>query len=151
MKVEPGKVVEVHYTLHIDGPEGEIVEQTYGGDPMQFIFGEDPMLPKFEGAILNLSEGDKFTIAIPCIEAYGQEEEDLYMEFPKSEFIDEGGEFDEDIFAEGEIVPMLTPDGQTVQGVVAEVKLNSLVVDFNHPLAGENLYFEGEVVSVNNP
>jgi FKBP-type peptidyl-prolyl cis-trans isomerase SlyD len=70
------------------------------------------------------------------------------MEFPKEMFIGEEGEFDEDMFQEGEVVPMQTPDGQEVVGVVAEVKLNSLVIDFNHPLAGQDLYFEGEIIAV---
>jgi FKBP-type peptidyl-prolyl cis-trans isomerase SlyD len=148
MKIEAGKTVEVHYTLHIQGPEGEIVEQTFGGEPLGFVFREDQMLQKFEEALEGLSAGDKFTIAIACVDAYGQEDEEFFMEFPKSEFIDDSGEFDEEIFAEGEVVPMQTPDGHTVQGVVAEVKLNSIIIDFNHPLAGEDLYFEGEVVSV---
>ena len=148
MTIENGKHVDVHYTLFIDGPDGEIVEQTTGGEPMSFVFGEDPMLSKFEDALRGLKAGDKFTVAIACVDAYGEEEEDFYMEFPKSEFLDEDGQFDDDMFAEGEIVPMHTPDGDTVQGVIAEVKLNSIIIDFNHPLAGENLYFEGEVVEV---
>ncbi len=148
MKIETGKTVHVHYTLHVESPTGEIVEETYGAEPMIFKYGEDQMLPKFEAALLGLSAGDKFKIEIPCADAYGQEEEDFFMEFPKSEFIDETGEFDEDLFAEGEVVPMQTPDGHTVQGVIAEIKLNSIVIDFNHPLAGEDLFFEGEIVEV---
>jgi FKBP-type peptidyl-prolyl cis-trans isomerase SlyD len=148
MKVENGKNVEVHYTLHIDGPEGEIVEQTTGGEPLRFVFGQDPMLPKFEAALEGLGAGEKFTVSIPCADAYGEEDQEFYMEFEKSEFLDEDGQFDEELFAEGEVVPMQTPDGQMVQGVVAEVKLNTIIIDFNHPLAGENLFFEGEVVAV---
>jgi FKBP-type peptidyl-prolyl cis-trans isomerase SlyD len=148
MKIENGKNVEVLYTLHVDGPEGEVVEETTVDEPLRFAFGVEPMLPKFEKAIEGLSAGDKFTVAIACEDAYGQEDEELFMEFPKEEFIGEDGEWDEELFAEGEVVPMNTPDGQTVQGVVAEVKLNSIVIDFNHPLAGENLFFEGEILSV---
>jgi FKBP-type peptidyl-prolyl cis-trans isomerase SlyD len=106
------------------------------------------MLPKFEQAIAGLSAGEKFKVAIACADAYGQEDEELFMEFPKSEFVGDDGEWDDELFAEGEVVPMNTPDGQTVQGVVSEVKLNSIIIDFNHPLAGENLYFEGEILSV---
>jgi FKBP-type peptidyl-prolyl cis-trans isomerase SlyD len=70
------------------------------------------------------------------------------MEFPKSEFIGDDGEWDDELFAVGEVIPMQTPEGYQVQGVVEEVKLNTIVIDFNHPLAGENLFFKGEVVSV---
>jgi FKBP-type peptidyl-prolyl cis-trans isomerase SlyD len=60
----------------------------------------------------------------------------------------EDGELDEEIFQEGEIIPLESPDGDIIEGVVCEVKLNSIVLDFNHPLAGEDLLFEGTVVSV---
>ncbi|MCC6601512.1 MAG: FKBP-type peptidyl-prolyl cis-trans isomerase [Crocinitomicaceae bacterium] len=148
MKIDKGSYVELHYILHVDSVEGEVVEKTTEGEPLRFTYGEDAMLPKFEAAVLGLSAGEKFKVAIPCAEAYGDEDEGLYMEFPKSEFIGDDGEWDDELFAEGEIVPMQTPDGQTVQGIVSEVKLNSIIIDFNHPLAGENLYFEGEVVAV---
>jgi len=151
MEAGQGKQVEVHYTLHVDGPEGEVVEKTTEGEPLRFILGVDPMLPKFETAIRGLNAGEKFTVAILCADAYGDEDEELYMEFPKSEFIGDDGEWDDELFAEGEVIPMQTHDGQVVHGVVSEVKLNSLVIDFNHPLAGENLYFEGEVVGVAEP
>jgi FKBP-type peptidyl-prolyl cis-trans isomerase SlyD len=60
----------------------------------------------------------------------------------------EDGELDEEIFQEGEIIPLESPEGDIIEGVVCEVKLNSVVLDFNHPLAGEDLFFEGSVVSV---
>lgn len=148
MKAEKGKLVDVHYVLHIDGPDGEVVETTSANEPLRFVLGEDPMLPKFEAAVMGLSAGDKFAIAIACPDAYGEEDQELFMEFPKSEFLGEDGELDDELFAVGEVVPMQTHEGQVVHGVVSEVKLNSLIIDFNHPLAGENLYFEGELVAV---
>lgn len=147
MKVAKGSKVSVHYTLYADGPEGEMIEKTRDGEPLEFVFSEDPMLPKFEAALAGLTAGEKFTIAIDAPDAYGEEDESLFVEFPKSEFM-EDGELNEEIFAIGEIVPMQTPEGDMLEGVVCEVKLNSIVLDFNHPLAGENLYFEGEVIEV---
>lgn len=147
MKIEPGKRVSVNYSLYADGPEKELIEETRQDDPMQFTFGEDPMLPKFEAALLGLQPGDKFTISIPAEEAYGEEQEGLFIEYPKSTFIEEG-ELDEELFQEGEIIPLESPEGDIIEGVVCEVKLNSIVLDFNHPLAGEDLYFEGEVIAV---
>jgi FKBP-type peptidyl-prolyl cis-trans isomerase SlyD len=60
----------------------------------------------------------------------------------------EDGEIDEDMLQEGEVIPLESPEGDIIEGVVCEVKLNSVVLDFNHPLAGEDLLFEGSVVSV---
>jgi FKBP-type peptidyl-prolyl cis-trans isomerase SlyD len=114
---------------------------------MSFVFGEDAMLPKFEEALLGLSAGDSFTIEIPCDDAYGPEQENLFIEYPKSMFL-EDGEIDEDMLQEGEVIPLESPEGDIIEGVVCEVKLNSVILDFNHPLAGEDLLFEGSVVSV---
>ena len=147
MKIEPGKRVSVHYILYADGPEKELIEETRHDDPMIFTFGEDPMLPKFEQALLGLAVGDKFTIAIPSAEAYGDEQEALFIEYPKSTFMEEG-ELDEELFQEGEIIPLESPEGDIIEGVVCEVKLNSIILDFNNPLAGEDLLFEGEVVEI---
>jgi len=151
MKAEKGKHVEVHYTLHLDGPEGEIVERTTEEEPLRFVLGEDPMLPKFEEAVTGLSAGESFIVSIACSDAYGEEDNELFMEFPKSEFLGDDGELDDELFAVGELIPMQTQEGQVVHGIVTEVKLNSLVIDFNHPLAGENLYFEGRLVLVSDP
>jgi len=147
MKVAQGSKVSVHYTLYSDSPEGEIIEKTRDGEPLEFVFEEDPMLPKFEAALEGLSAGSKFTIAIGAVDAYGEEDESLFVEFPKSEFL-EDGELNEELFEIGEVIPMQTPEGDMLEGVVCEVKLNSIILDFNHPLAGENLYFEGEVIEV---
>lgn len=147
MKIAPGKHVAVHYTLYAVDEENEIIEETRNDDPMRFVFGQDPMLPKFEAALLGLGAGDSFTISIPCDEAYGPEQENLFIEYPKSMFL-EDGELDDEIFQEGEIIPLESPEGDLIEGVVCEVKLNSVVLDFNHPLAGEDLLFEGSVVSV---
>lgn len=147
MKIAPGKQVAVHYTLYAVSDEKEMIEETRNDDPMRFVFGQDSMLAKFEEALLGLAAGDAFTISIPCDEAYGQEQENLFIEYPKSMFI-EDGELDEEIFQEGEIIPLESPEGDIIEGVVCEVKLNSIILDFNHPLAGEDLLFEGRVVSV---
>lgn len=147
MKIAPGKKVAVHYMLYATREEKELIEETRHDDPMRFTFAEDPMLPKFEQALLGLQAGEQFSIAIPAAEAYGEEQDELFIEYPKSIFI-EDGELDEEIFQEGEIIPLESPEGDIIEGVVCEVRLNTIVLDFNHPLAGEDLLFEGEVVEV---
>ena len=146
--IKEGATDEVNYELFIDDENGELVETTLEHGPMKFTYKVDPMIEGFEKGLAGLNVGDEFRISIPCAEAYGEEQEEYFMEFPKSEFMEEDGEFDEELFAVGEVIPMQTPEGHQVQGVVEEVKLNSVVIDFNHPLAGENLFFKGHVVSV---
>jgi FKBP-type peptidyl-prolyl cis-trans isomerase SlyD len=146
--IKQGSRVQLHYVLRTGSADGEIAEQTSPGEPLSFTFREDPMLAGFENALLGLSAGDSFRVAIPCNEAYGAESEDHYIEFPKTEFVGDDGDWDDELFGEGEVIPMNTPDGQVLYGVVSEVKLNSIVIDFNHPMAGEDLFFEGQVVAV---
>lgn len=147
MKINKGSKIQVHYRLHESDAAGELIESTRAEEPMEFVMGEDPMLPAFEEALMGKSAGDRFMIQIPAADAYGPELEELFTEVPKSDFISEG-ELDEGIFEIGEIVPMETEDGEVLEGVICEVNLNSVVLDFNHPLAGIDLFFEGEIVSV---
>jgi FKBP-type peptidyl-prolyl cis-trans isomerase SlyD len=147
MSIIPGATVTLHYTLRADNAEGEVIEVTTPEEPMVFVFGTDPLLPKFMEAIEGKQKGDKLEVFLTVADAYGEEEESLYVEYPKSTFIVDG-ELDEEAIEEGEVIPMNTPDGETVYGVVTEVKLNSLVLDFNHPLAGTDLHFDIEIVDV---
>ncbi len=147
MKISKGTKVAVNYKLHADGPDGELIEETIVGEPFRFVLGDEALLSKFEDVLMGLEVGQKFQVSIKAVDAYGEEEENLYVEFPKSDFM-EDGELDDEMFEEGEIIPMETPDGEVLEGVICEVKLNSIVLDFNHPLAGEDLYFDGEVVEV---
>lgn len=148
MNIVQGSKIAVHYTLRADGPEGEIIEQTSVEEPLHFIIGDGQMLPAFEKGLLGLEQDEEFVISIASEDAFGEEIDSLYREFPKSDFINEEGEMDDELFEEGEVIPMETPEGEVVEGLVVEVKLNSIVLDFNHPLADTDLYFEGHVVSI---
>jgi FKBP-type peptidyl-prolyl cis-trans isomerase SlyD len=148
MNITKGSRVAVHYILRADGPEGEIIEETRTEEPLEFVIGDGEMLQKFEEALVGLEKGADFTIAIAAEDAYGEEQENLYGEFPKSEFINDEGVMDDELFEEGEIIPMETPEGDVIEGMVVEVKQDSIILDFNHPLADTDLYFEGKVVDV---
>ncbi|MEN9638638.1 MAG: hypothetical protein RLZZ262_506 [Bacteroidota bacterium] len=148
MPISNGDTVTLHYTLRADNAEGEIIEVTTSEEPMVFVHGQDPLLPKFLDALVGKNQGDKVQVFISATDAYGEEEESLYVEYPKSTFLVDG-ELDEEAIQEGEVIPMNTPDGEVVYGVVTEVKLNSIVLDFNHPLAGTDLFFDIEIVKVN--
>lgn len=147
MKIARNTVVSIAYKLYADDEENELIEETEDGTPFEFIFGANEVLPGVEKGLEDLEEGDEFTIRLACDDAFGPEQEDFYHEFPKSDFVVDG-ELDEEVLEEGEIVPMEDEDGNLVYGVVAENKLNSVVIDFNHPLAGEDIRYEGKVLGV---
>ena len=136
------------YTLRCDDSEGEIIEEATAQEPMEFTFGVDPMLEDFDNALKGLQTGEKFEVTIPSTRAYGEEREELFIELPKSKFMADG-EWDEESLIEDEIVSIESEDGEEMQGLIVEVRLNSVIVDFNHPLAGENLFFSGAVLKIN--
>lgn len=147
MHVAAGKYVEISYTLLEEGPEGEELEVCPADDPFGFMVGEEQVLSTFEEKLQGLKAGDSFEFRLTAEEAYGEEDEEAFVEVPKSAFIVDG-ELDESVFEIGEVVPMTTEDGDEVIGVVAELRLNSVVVDFNHPFAGLNLFFKGEILGI---
>lgn len=144
-----GKFVEISYILREANAEGEELEICPADEPFGFMMGEGHVLPAFESALMGLQVGDSFDFKLTVEEAYGEEDEEAYVEVPKSAFLVDG-EWDESVFEVGEVVPMQTEDGDEIIGVVAEVRLNSLVVDFNHPFAGLALHFVGEVLAVSD-
>jgi len=147
MKITPGMSVALNYTLFLDHINGEMIEKTSVEHPFTFVFKEDEMLPEFENRIEGLAEGDKFSFGLSRNEAYGDYDEERVIEFDKAVFAIEG-EIDEDSITEGEIVPMRDENGHEIDGYVLENKTDTVIIDFNHPLAGENLYFEGEVIKI---
>lgn len=108
------------------------------------------MLKDFEDNLSGLAGGDTFDFSLTPEQAYGERNEDHVMELPKHIFeID--GKFDSEHIKEGETVPMMSSDGNRMNGSVLEVKDDIVVMDFNHPLAGETLHFSGEVIDVHDP
>jgi len=150
LHIGTGHLVRLTYVLREVGPEGEELEVCTADDPFEFIVGNDEVLSAFEKAVMGLTSGDEFQLSLKAEEAYGPEEEEAYVEVPKEAFLVDG-ELDESVFAEGEVVPMETEEGEELIGVVAEVRLNSVVVDFNHPFAGLDLHFEGQIEAVEVP
>ena len=74
MKIEKGTLVVLDYSLYADGPEGELIEETSGDEPFEFIFGMEEMLPKFEQALEGKAAGEAFKVAIKAEDAYGLED-----------------------------------------------------------------------------
>ena len=147
MNISKNKVVSLSYELRTDGKDGEIIETVNADRPLMFIFGANSLVPGFERNIENLKTGDKFAFLLACEEAYGPALEEALVEIPKTAFIVDG-EIDHDLLTEGNAIPMTDSQGNRLHGIVAEVKDDTVIMDFNHPLAGDDLYFAGKVVDV---
>lgn len=151
MRISANKYVAVIYDLNVgEGEERELMEKATREVPLKFIYGTGMMIPAFEDALAGLESGDQFDFSLTPENAYGEYNEDHVLELPKNIFeID--GRFDSEMVKEGNTIPMMDADGHRMNGSVLEVKKDVVVMDFNHPLAGETLHFKGEVVDVHEP
>lgn len=150
MVVENQMVVTCIYDMFIAGENGqeELIEQATAKSPLVYCHGEGMMLPKFEEALAGKSVGDKFDFVIAHKDAYGEYNEAGVMELDKKIFYNGDGEFDSDRVYAGAIVPMTTSDGQIVNAQVAHVGIKTVTIDLNHPYAGEDMHFIGEITNI---
>lgn len=150
--IENNKVVTVQYDLYVDGENGqeEIMESATVERPLIYCHGQGMMLPEFERNMEGLNVDDTFDFRIAYQDAYGEYDSDGVLTLDKKLFYNGDGEFDSDRVFVGNIVPMNTVDGQIVNAQVVEVNKDTVVIDLNHPLAGENLHFIGKVLALRN-
>lgn len=146
MTIAKDKVVSVIYELRTD-LEGEIIEKAVAETPLTFHCGAGQMLEKFEANLMGLSVGSSFDFKLATEEAYGLASEEAVIDLPKNIF-EVNGEFDSEMIKEGNVVPMQDSSGRRMNGIVLEVADTTVKMDFNHPLAGDDLYFKGEVIEV---
>lgn len=147
MEIRKNMMVSLTYDLRLDGVDGEIIEQATSEKPLSFVFGAGTMLPKFEALLEGKKQGEKFDISLESKDAYGEEDENAIVDLPKHIFFVDG-EFDDEIIKEGNTVPMMSSNGQRMNGIVVEITDDTVKMDFNHPLAGEDLFFSGDVLEV---
>jgi FKBP-type peptidyl-prolyl cis-trans isomerase SlyD len=148
MKISENKYVTLSYDLNVgEGEERELMEQATAERPMEFIFGTNSMLEAFEKQLEGLSKGDTFSFQLTPEEAYGDYDDSKIVELPKHIFeID--GKIDDQVLFEGNTVPMMDSSGNRLSGSVVSIADDVVTMDFNHPLAGETMHFEGAVTGV---
>ena len=150
MVVEDQKVITATYELYIKDENGkeELMEKATAEAPLVWCQGEGMMLPAFEAAMAGKEKGDTFDFVLKAADAYGEYLEEGLMELPKTMFFNGDGEFDEERVYVGAIVPMNTVDGQIVKAQVCEITDDKVTIDLNHPYAGEDLHFTGEILDI---
>jgi FKBP-type peptidyl-prolyl cis-trans isomerase 2 len=136
--IEDGKKIRIHYSLEVDG---EVVDSTEGREPFEFIQGKQQIIPGLEKQLEGLKVGDEREIIVGPDDAYGVEDPSAYIEVPKAKMPE--GELEI-----GMLVHATTPDGKQMVVRVAEIKEESIVLNFNHPLAGKELHFKIVIVEI---
>jgi FKBP-type peptidyl-prolyl cis-trans isomerase SlyD len=145
--VSKDSIVTLTYDLRLDGKEGDIFESATAESPLVFLHGAGLMIPAFEEQLVGKKIGEKFEISIPAASGYGEINEEAVVELPLDIFkVD--GKVDDALLTPGNSVPMMSSHGQRMDGVVVSVEGETVTMDFNHPLAGEDLHFTGEVIEV---
>ncbi|GAA4909201.1 peptidylprolyl isomerase [Mucilaginibacter defluvii] len=143
MKIEPKHVVSLTYDLYVDnnGTE-EKVESATEEQPLTFLYGAGQMLPKFEENLSTHSTGDSYEFRLTAEDAYGEYDEEAVANLPKEMF--EGAEIPEI----GSIIPLQDNNGNRFRGQVVSVAEDAVIVDLNHPMAGQELHFKGTILNV---
>jgi len=132
---EIGDTVKVHYTGRMT--DGTVFDTSVGSEPMEFTLGEGRLIPGFEQAVTGMQVGESKTVTIPVDEAYGQRRDELIFEVGRDEL-------------PADIEPEVGMQLPTSQGVVTiiEVSEATVKIDANHPLAGQDLTFDIELVEI---
>jgi FKBP-type peptidyl-prolyl cis-trans isomerase SlyD len=147
MVVGKDKVVSVTYELRRDSAQGEVVETVTKENPLTFLYGVGGLLPTFENNLKDLSEGEQFVFELSAEEAYGEINKDAIVNVPLQAF-EINGQVDNSLLQVGNVIPMQDNTGNKLNGTVLELTDENVKMDFNHPLAGDNLYFQGEVCGI---
>ena len=140
MDIKKDTVVSIDYRLHLG--DGNIVDESDPSDPLVYLHGHDEVIPGLEKALEGKKAGDSFKATIPPEDAYGDYEPEGVEEVPRDEFpadlpLEAGG-----------IVSATDEEGDDVDFLVKEIREKTVVVDFNHPLAGKTLHYEVTVREV---
>lgn len=140
-KAKKGDQVAVHYTGRLT--DGTVFDSSEGREPLAFELGAGMMIKGFDAAVDGMEIGEKVTAEMAAADAYGESNPDLIFDIPKTNF-------PPDLNPQpGQQLAMSQPNGQQVPVKVKEVKDEVVVIDANHDLAGKDLIFDIELVSIN--
>ena len=139
-QVKSGDKIKVHY--HGKLTSGETFDSSEGREPLEFEVGSGMVIPGFDNGVTGMTVGEKKTVNIPFDEAYGPRNSEMVIEMPKDRFPK-----DMDI-AIGMPLGMSDQQGQQFQVTIVEIKEEVVMLDANHPLAGQDLIFDLELVEI---
>ncbi|MEJ2048074.1 MAG: peptidylprolyl isomerase [Dehalococcoidia bacterium] len=134
-----GDRVTVNYTGYLD--DGTIFDTSYDGEPLSFVIGDGSMISGFDTAVRGMQVGETKTVIIPAASAYGEYREDLVVVLSLDEF-EEGVEVGDRVQLQN------VTSGETMYFTVIDISDSEVTLDGNHPLAGEDLTFEIELVAI---
>jgi FKBP-type peptidyl-prolyl cis-trans isomerase SlyD len=132
------EVYSIEYT--VKNKNGEVIDTNKGEAPLAFVAGKGQIIPGLEKEVINMQVGEEKNVVVPAAEAYGERDESAVQTLPREQF--EGIELKKGMTLYGQ-----TPDGQTIAVTVKDFDDKNVTIDYNHPLAGEDLYFDVKLIS----
>lgn len=148
MNIAKDKMVSVVYELKYDDADAQLIEKVEKDNPLTFLFGAGKMLEHFEAKLDGLAVGDAFDFKLKADEAYGPVTEQAVVDVPLTAFAVDG-KVDEELVKVGNSIPMMDSYGNKLHGIVLDLtEKGDVKMDFNHPLAGEDLHFKGKVTEI---
>ncbi|MBI2167332.1 MAG: peptidylprolyl isomerase [Candidatus Omnitrophica bacterium] len=142
VRIEAGKKVTLTYKLLV---KGTLLEEADVKNPFTYLHGKNQIVPGLEKGLTGLRAGEKKTVQVPTREAYGPPNPQALQEIPRENL-------PKDVSAtKGTLLEATSPEGMTQVVKIVEVKPKSVVIDFNHPLAGKDLEFQVVVLRVETP
>ncbi|MGZ2256889.1 FKBP-type peptidyl-prolyl cis-trans isomerase [Roseobacter sp. A03A-229] len=139
-QVKTGDTVGIHYTGTL--LDGTTFDSSEGRDPLQFTVGSGQVIEGLDAALPGMALGEKKTVTVPCAEAYGPINPQMRQAVPREGIPDD---VPLDI---GTLLNVETPEGQAMQVMIVEADEATVTIDANHPLAGQDLTFDIEVMSI---
>lgn len=141
MKIENDKVVAIHYLVKTS--DGTEIDSSLDKEPLHFIHGQGYLIPGLEAALVGKEAGEKFDVDVPAVDAYGERIDELVQVLPKDMF--------EGMDVEVGLQFRATTDHGEQSVIIVDVTDAEVTVDGNHPLAGHDLSFEVEILTVREP
>jgi peptidylprolyl isomerase len=139
-QAKSGDTIAVEYTGKLD--DGTVFDSSVGKDPLQFTIGTGEVIPGFEEAVIGMDAGDSKTVTIPAQEAYGEHNPELVMVFEREKI---PPELEVEV---GQQLQLQQDNGRAVPVVVTDLSTSKVTLDANHPLAGEDLTFDIQLVAI---
>lgn len=141
LTISPDSRVTLHFTIKLS--DGSVADSTHSmGKPAQLVIGDGSISSNFESHLIGLSVGEQRTIELKAEDAFGAPNPDNIHHMDRAKFV---GDAEVEV---GTIMAFSSPDGMEIPGIITEIAGDSVTVDFNHPLAGQDVSFEVEILSV---
>jgi FKBP-type peptidyl-prolyl cis-trans isomerase SlpA len=144
-EVEPGARVTLHFSLAL--ADGSVIDSNYDKKAASFVVGDGSLLPGFEQALAGLQSGAKVRVLLAPEEAFGAVNPGNVQTLPRHKFTAMLNSSVEPV-EPGTVLSFADGGGHEIPGVVQHIDETSLVVDFNHPLAGRDIFFAADILSV---